>query len=304
MSRRTVEANKAIRVAWQNEQELVREGKGTRDWTKEQQQDILDRGKAYDGSGRAFDGQHMKSAEKYPEYQGDPGNIQFLTREEHLEAHQGNWQNPTNWYYDPVTKQFFDFGEGLYIPCKIIELSEPIVHTADITEDAQATAKSNRPPNEESPLCADAARDSLSSSYKKMDFENSVHKLSTMPKSKKANQFTHFVAGARGVAKRLWAEHREEIIGVGLMLMAAVPKIIDAVTSSNGFSASESGSGNESVHTPYTNVDTDHNDTSESSERPYTPNDVPAGSQRYHYKDGSVKWVEKAPYHRDGNKKE
>ena len=46
----------------------------------------------------------MKSAEMYPEYQGDPGNIQFLTRAEHLEAHNGNWRNPTNWYFNPVTK--------------------------------------------------------------------------------------------------------------------------------------------------------------------------------------------------------
>ena len=53
----------------------------------------------------------MKSAEMYPEYQGEPGNIQFLTRTEHLEAHDGNWQNPTNWYYNPVTKEKFDFGD-------------------------------------------------------------------------------------------------------------------------------------------------------------------------------------------------
>lgn len=53
MSRRTSEANKAILVAWNKEQELVREGEGTRDWTPEQQQDILDNGiiKLKDGAG-------------------------------------------------------------------------------------------------------------------------------------------------------------------------------------------------------------------------------------------------------------
>lgn len=127
MSRRTFEANKAILAAWEREQDLVREGKGTRDWTQEQQQDILDRGKAYDDNGRAFEGQHMKSVEKYPEHQGDPKNIQFLTKAEHLEAHQGNWQNPTNWYYEPASKQFFAFGECELIPCEIIELSNPVV---------------------------------------------------------------------------------------------------------------------------------------------------------------------------------
>ena len=127
MSNRTFEANKAILAAWEKEQDLVREGKGTRDWTQEQQQDILDRGKAYDEDGKAFHGQHMKSVEKYPEYQGDPNNIQFLTKAEHLEAHQGNWQNPTNWYYDPVSKRFVAFGECELIPCEVIKLSNPVI---------------------------------------------------------------------------------------------------------------------------------------------------------------------------------
>lgn len=127
MSRRTSEATKAIALAWQNEQDRVRKGQGTRDWTKEQQKDILELGKAYDEDGRAFEGQHMRSAEKHPEVQGDPDNIQFLTRQEHFEAHDFNWQNPTNWYYDPVKKVKIDFGEGPIIPCQVITLSEPIV---------------------------------------------------------------------------------------------------------------------------------------------------------------------------------
>lgn len=74
MSRRTADANKAIRQAWEREQNLVQEGKGTRDWTEEQQADILNpnKGKAYDDKGRAFEGQHMKSVGKYPEYQDNP----------------------------------------------------------------------------------------------------------------------------------------------------------------------------------------------------------------------------------------
>lgn len=105
------ERNKAVRKAWEREQQLVKEGCGTRDWTEEQQKDILDpaKGKAYDDQGRAFEGQHMKSAVEYPEYQANPENIQFLTKDEHLEAHKGSWQNPTNWYYDPVMKEYIDF---------------------------------------------------------------------------------------------------------------------------------------------------------------------------------------------------
>ena len=126
MPRRTAEASKAILAAWNNEQVLVQEGKGTREWTPQQQQDILEKGKAYDDDGYAFQGHHMKSAEKNPEYQGDPLNIQFLTRTEHLEAHCDNWQTPTNWFYNPITKERLDFGDGPFIPCEAFLLQEPI----------------------------------------------------------------------------------------------------------------------------------------------------------------------------------
>lgn len=125
MSRRTAEASKVIAAAWNTEKQLVLEGKGTRDWTPDQQQDIIDRGKAYDDNGKAFEGHHMKSVEKYPEYQGKPGNIQFLSRQEHQEAHGGNFQNPTNGYFDPITKITKEFGENPFEPCEVICLSEP-----------------------------------------------------------------------------------------------------------------------------------------------------------------------------------
>ena len=41
MSERTSKATSAVRKAWKNERILVGEGKGTRDWTPEQQNDIL-----------------------------------------------------------------------------------------------------------------------------------------------------------------------------------------------------------------------------------------------------------------------
>lgn len=78
MSRRTAASNKAIRDAWKNEQNLVKEGKGTRDWTIDQQKDILERGKAYDENGKAFEGQHMRSAEVHPECQGDASKYFIL----------------------------------------------------------------------------------------------------------------------------------------------------------------------------------------------------------------------------------
>ena len=125
---RLKERNKAIRKAWERERELVSNGKGTRNWSRDQQKDILDLdiGKAYDETGRAFEGQHMKIAAEYPEYQGDLDNIQFLTRDEHLKAHKGSWQNPTNWYYNPETKEFVNFGENKPIPREVISLNDPV----------------------------------------------------------------------------------------------------------------------------------------------------------------------------------
>ena len=125
MSNRTAEANKAVRAAWEKEKNLVLSGKGTRDWTPEQQQDIITKGRAYSKDGKAFEGHHMKSVEAYPEFQADIGNIQFLTRTEHLQAHNGSFTNSTNGYFDPNTKTTKAFTTDNYEPCQIIELSEP-----------------------------------------------------------------------------------------------------------------------------------------------------------------------------------
>lgn len=140
MPRRTKDAHKAILDAWKLEADLIQEGKGTRDWTAQQQKDILEKGKAYDDDGVAFHGHHMRSAEKHPECQSDPQNIQFLTRDEHLEAHGGCWQNPTNGCFDPATKTTLDFGDGPVKPCDKITLSDPIALPKPIEEPQEEAA--------------------------------------------------------------------------------------------------------------------------------------------------------------------
>lgn len=144
MSSRTAKANKAIADAWERESQLVSEGLGTRDWTPEQQKDILDRGKAYDDNGKAFEGHHMKSVEAYPEYQGDVDNIQFLSRPEHRAAHNGNFQLPTNGYYNPLTGETNDFGESIYQPCTVISLSNPIKGRAFKEEEFSPKAEDSK----------------------------------------------------------------------------------------------------------------------------------------------------------------
>ena len=84
-------------------------------WTPEQREQLITKGKVYDADGKAFIGQHMKSVSGFPDNQGDVDNIQLLSQEEHLEAHKGDWHNVTNWYYDPDTKTFYDFDVYDYI---------------------------------------------------------------------------------------------------------------------------------------------------------------------------------------------
>ncbi len=219
MSKRTSDASKAIRKAWQQEQERVLEGKGTRDWTPEQQQDIIEKGKAYDSDGKAFHGQHMKSAEKYPEFQGDADNIQFLTQKEHLAAHKGKWTNPTNWYYDPVTHVFTDFGEGMYIPCAVINLSYP-VNRIDLNDEK---TEDNRP---------EKANQKESASSSKESKQASSHKFSDT-KPKPTEEKTGFLSRAKGLLKKAvaggkkavqWGVEHKELIGaiaVGISSVAA-----------------------------------------------------------------------------------
>lgn len=127
MSKRTAQASQAIAEAWENECKLVREGKGTRDWTRDEQEDILATGKAHDENGKAFEGHHMQSVSYKPLYQGEAKNIQFLSRKEHLAAHGGSYQNPTNGFYDIKTNTTSFFSGDRFVPCEIIELTDSIM---------------------------------------------------------------------------------------------------------------------------------------------------------------------------------
>jgi len=97
---------KAIREAWKSERTYVRGGVGTRDWSQSEQREIVAKGRA-----NGYEGHHMKSVKDYPQHAGNPQNIQFLNRSEHINgAHKGNTQNATNGYYDPKTGTMHDFG--------------------------------------------------------------------------------------------------------------------------------------------------------------------------------------------------
>lgn len=123
MSDTNQERKSAVREAWKNERGFVREAKGTRDWSQSEQREILAKGRA-----NGYEGHHMKSVKEYPQYAGDPKNIQFLNRSEHVNgAHNGNTQNATNGYYNPETKTMHNFGNSNPQAPQPQTLSSPLV---------------------------------------------------------------------------------------------------------------------------------------------------------------------------------
>ena len=121
------ERSRAIKESLKREAELIQRGLGTREWTPEQQQDILAGYRPEDANGVSYEGHHMVNVADHPEHAGNPDNIQWLTQDEHINgAHQGNTHTPTNGYYNPETGVVTPF-EGAPIAPPEIELTNPIV---------------------------------------------------------------------------------------------------------------------------------------------------------------------------------
>lgn len=294
MSRRTAESNKAILAAWNKEQELVQEGKGTREWTPKQQQDILEKGKAYDDDGVAFQGQHMKSAEMYPEYQGDPGNIQFLTRVEHLEAHNGNWRNPTNWYFNPVTKEKIDFGDGPFIPCEVINLPEPVV----IVPKDDSSFKEQK---SEEKIQSDKYEDVLNQNKEVDKITDKKQNTVVPPKIQTPKKSNMFVRGLKSVG-RFIVEHPVESLEIAGVVIGGAAKAISSFRGSSSSSSAHSTMPQNDSNSTGTGIVEKVADIVEKANRSMpSENDVSGHRQRYHTKDGVI-WKDKAPYHRGGNK--
>lgn len=294
MSRRTAESNKAILAAWNKEQELVQEGKGTREWTPKQQQDILKKGKAYDNDGVAFQGQHMKSAEMYPEYQGEPGNIQFLTRAEHLEAHNGNWRNPTNWYFNPVTKEKFDFGDGPFIPCEIIQLQEPVI---TVPNDDRSFIEQKS----EEKVQSDKSEDALNQNKEVDKITDKKQNTVIPPKIQTPKKSNMFVRGLKSVG-RFIVEHPVESLEIAGVVIGGTAKAISSFRGSSSSSSAHRTTPQNNSNSTSTGIVEKVADIVEKANRSMpSENDVSGHRQRYHTKDGVI-WKDKAPYHRGGNK--
>lgn len=84
----------AISGAWKAEKyELELGGKGTANWTKDEQKMILEKGRL-----EGVEGHHQQSVKYHSEEQANPDNIKFYkTREEHLrEGHNGDFKNESD----------------------------------------------------------------------------------------------------------------------------------------------------------------------------------------------------------------
>lgn len=131
---------KAVRDAWKRESELVRKGEGTVNWSKKQQEEMMKTGRV-----SGYEGHHMKSVQAYPEYAAEADNIQFLSHDEHLEAHnsgkeKSGYRSPTNGYYDTETKKMHTFRSYQPQKPKTIKLTKPI-HSAQQSEQSKAVVR-------------------------------------------------------------------------------------------------------------------------------------------------------------------
>lgn len=87
----------ARELAWKREIKLVRQGRGTRDWSMEEQIELLTTGRI-----RKYVAHHIRSVKEYSEFANHVDNIQFLTRKEHFKAHLFNWKQSLHLYFDHV----------------------------------------------------------------------------------------------------------------------------------------------------------------------------------------------------------
>ena len=236
----------------------------------------------------------MKSAEMYPEYQGDPGNIQFLTRAERLEAHNGNWRNPTNWYFNPLTKEKIDFGDGPFIPCEIIQLQEPVVTVPndDSSFKEQKSEENIQSDKPEYVLNQNKEVDKITDKK-----PNTVESLKVQA-PKKSNLF---VRGLKSVG-RFIVEHPAESLEIAGVVIGGAAKAISYFRGSSSSNSAHRTLPQNDSNSTSSGIAEKVADIVEMTNRSMPgENDVSGHRQRYYTKDGVI-WKDKAPYHRGGNK--
>ena len=113
----------AVSKAWANERSLVMEGKGTRDWSRSQQAEIVATGKC-----KGYFGHHKCSVSKNPKEAGNKDNIQFLNSKEHFDAHNGNYKNDPHGRYDPESKKVTEYKDNIKLE-PVVDLSQKMAES-------------------------------------------------------------------------------------------------------------------------------------------------------------------------------
>ena len=113
---------KGVRLAWKREEALILEGRGTRQWTIEQQKEILET-----GSVRGFQGNHMKSVKTHPELADHANNIQLLSTREHLAVHENSFHNSSAGRYNVRTGEIHRIGSTEPSAIKSEELRHKVI---------------------------------------------------------------------------------------------------------------------------------------------------------------------------------
>ena len=166
--------------AWDRERELVKQGRGTREWTTKQQKELLKTGRV-----KGFQGHHMKSVKKYPEYADNPKNIQFLdtskNNNEHLKAHKGNYQNESNGRYNVNSGKIREMKDGKPRAMNSYELKNKAIEQKGYKKYAKENAK---PSNSNSSKVKAGKSDKVS--YNGKSYERSLVKQGNAKSSGKS----------------------------------------------------------------------------------------------------------------------
>ena len=144
---------KYISSDYAQEQARVANGEGTRNWTVEQQKELLETGRV-----SGFEGHHMLCCQAYTEQAGNPDNIQFLTHEEHIDgAHQGDSHRATNGYYDYKTETIHEGKNGEVPAVPTQELSDKYIDLGSFQEEGKSNEMSGEESAKESKSAGAAA---------------------------------------------------------------------------------------------------------------------------------------------------
>ena len=136
MATTNAQRSKAIRQSLNREREYVENGQGTRNWTPDQQRQILNGEHPKDENGISYQGHHMKSVSAYREHLGNPDNIQWLSPGEHRNgAHHGHPHKPTNAYWNPDTGEDQPFSESAPIAPEAKPLTNAVRQTSSNTQE-------------------------------------------------------------------------------------------------------------------------------------------------------------------------